>query len=118
MKRTEMPKKPSKRKRARAAEVDALREAIEERSGGWCEARLPLVCMGAATNIHHRLPEGAGGPATMANLIHLCGSGTTGCHGWVEHNRKACYPPEGNALLLRRGQDPENYPYIRPRRVT
>ena len=22
-----------------------------------------------------------------ANLIALCGSGTTGCHGWVESNR-------------------------------
>lgn len=21
------------------------------------------------------------------NLLHLCGSGTTGCHGWIEHHR-------------------------------
>jgi hypothetical protein len=26
-----------------------------------------------------------------ANLVTLCGSGTTGCHGWVETNREASY---------------------------
>lgn len=30
-----------------------------------------------------------------ANLITLCGSGTTGCHGWVEH-----HPAEAKALGL------------------
>lgn len=41
---------------------------------------------------HHRKPRGMGGtkdPAIndLANLLTLCGSGTTGCHGWVEANR-------------------------------
>ena len=44
------------------------------------------------TNIHHRRPRGAGGrsdPATNlpSNLLLLCGSGTTGCHGWIESHR-------------------------------
>lgn len=43
-------------------------------------------------SIHHRRPKGMGGskdPATNlpANLITLCGSGTTKCHGWVESHR-------------------------------
>jgi hypothetical protein len=31
---------------------------------------------------HHRQRRAIGGH-TVANLILLCGSGTTGCHGWV-----------------------------------
>lgn len=63
-------------------------------------------------SIHHRRPRGMGGskrPETdlPANLLTLCGSGTTGCHGWVERNR-------GDALsagfLLRQNQDPEEVP--------
>lgn len=39
----------------------------------------------------HRVGRGMGGTRQMwvnqpANLITLCGSGTTGCHGWVEAN--------------------------------
>lgn len=48
------------------------------------------------TNIHHRRPRGAGGssdPATNvpSNLLLLCGSGTTGCHGWIESHRTVAY---------------------------
>jgi 5-methylcytosine-specific restriction endonuclease McrA len=42
-------------------------------------------------SIHHRLPRGRGGENTAENLILLCGSGITGCHGWVEKNRTAAY---------------------------
>lgn len=43
-------------------------------------------------SIHHRRPRGMGGtkrPETdlPANLLTLCGSGTTGCHGQVESDR-------------------------------
>jgi hypothetical protein len=39
-------------------------------------------------NIHHRRNRGAGGssdPAINApsNLLTVCGTGTTGCHGWI-----------------------------------
>lgn len=45
-------------------------------------------------SIQHRRGRGTGGtslPDTNQppNLILLDGSGTTGCHGWVEHNRTA-----------------------------
>lgn len=35
---------------------------------------------------HHRQLQGSGGPDTPENRIMLCGSGTTGCHGWVHAN--------------------------------
>lgn len=43
-------------------------------------------------SLHHRVPRGMGGSKTSwinapSNLILLCGTGTTGCHGWVEANR-------------------------------
>ena len=44
-------------------------------------------------NIQHRRARGMGGthdPVVNAasNLIVLCGSGVTGCHGWVETHRE------------------------------
>lgn len=46
----------------------------------------------AVYSIHHRRPRGMGGTKLPwvdqpGNLITLCGSGTTGCHHWVERNR-------------------------------
>lgn len=43
-------------------------------------------------SVHHRRPRMMGGSKKPelhqpANLIALCGSGVTGCHGWVESNR-------------------------------
>jgi hypothetical protein len=45
-----------------------------------------------------------------ANLITLCGSGTTGCHGWVEH-----HPREARELGLsvsRNGLRPDCVPVL------
>jgi hypothetical protein len=36
---------------------------------------------------HHRRLRSGGGEDVLSNLIMLCGSGTTGCHGYVHHNR-------------------------------
>jgi hypothetical protein len=45
------------------------------------------------SSIHHRINRGAGGSGRLeraSNLIRLCGTGTTGCHGWItEHPDKA-----------------------------
>lgn len=64
------------------------------------------------TNLHHRRPRGAGGskdPATNlpSNLLWLCGSGTTGCHGWIESNRAAAIE---HGWLLRSWQTPIESP--------
>lgn len=44
---------------------------------------------------------------TPANLILVCGSGTTGCHGRIESNRTRAYE---DGLLLRADQTPTDVP--------
>lgn len=39
-------------------------------------------------SLQHRKKRSAGVDNRPCNLIVLCGSGTTGCHGWVEDNPK------------------------------
>lgn len=62
------------------------RGLVYDRSGGWCEVRLPGICFGRAGNFHHRQNKSQLGRWHPSNGLHLCGSGTTGCHGWItEH---------------------------------
>ena len=42
-----------------------------------------------------------------SNLLLLCGSGTEGCHGWVESNRTEALEL---GLLLRRSDTPSETP--------
>jgi hypothetical protein len=55
------------------------RELLAARSNGICE----LCSAARATNAHHRKNASQGGQWTPSNLLHLCGSGSTGCHGHV-----------------------------------
>lgn len=69
-----------------------------ERSGGLCEGRTPAcIAPGGSivgmprerVSIQHRRAQGMGGTDlaethNLANLLVLCGTGTSGCHGWVE----------------------------------
>lgn len=48
-------------------------------------------------------------PDTCANLLLLCGSGTTGCHGWVESNRFAA---RAVGLLVSQRADPAQVPVL------
>lgn len=72
----------STRKRQSLSDMRKSRPIVKARSRGRCEVRIPGKCLGRATNMHHRQREGVG-PSLDFNLIHLCGSGTTGCHGWI-----------------------------------
>lgn len=41
--------------------------------------------------LHHVVAKSLGGSDTEANLVPLCGDGTTGCHGLVEaHDQETC----------------------------
>lgn len=62
------------------------RDLLRIRSQGVCE-----ICgVAIATNWHHRKNRSQGGAHDLSNALHLCGSGTTGCHGMVtEHPIKA-----------------------------
>lgn len=56
-----------------------------------------------AWSVHHRRPRGMGGskdPETNSpkNLLLLCGSGVTGCHGYFESHREEGYESK---ILLR-----------------
>lgn len=55
------------------------RTLLRERAHGCCE----MCGKSGANNAHHRINQSQGGPDTLSNLLLLCGSGTTGCHGWV-----------------------------------
>ena len=75
-----------RQKRRNAARYNKARAEVIERSGGRCEAAVEGVCKVQGTNAHHKRMSGQGGPATPENLLWACGSGTTGCHGWIPAN--------------------------------
>lgn len=70
---------------------DETRFLVLARGQYKCErCRRDFMRMGVS--IHHRRPRMMGGSKNpdlhkASNLIALCGSGTSGCHGWVENNR-------------------------------
>ena len=83
------------------------REAVQKRSHGMCER-----CGGFGSNIHHRRPRGMGGTSTPedpTNLVMLCGSGTTGCHGWVESYRAKAWE-QGWLVPRRDPREPTDVP--------
>lgn len=64
-----------------------VRACIRERAGGFCE-RCGIRTVNDYS-IQHRKARGMGGTSDVAkarpsNGAWLCGSATTGCHGWVE----------------------------------
>ena len=98
----------STRKKQSLSDMRKSRPIVKARSRGMCEVRIPGVCEGRATNIHHRLPEGQGGKSEPSNLIALDGSGTTGCHGWIEHHREESYAA---GWLVHSWEDPAEVPW-------
>ncbi|MET8985927.1 HNH endonuclease signature motif containing protein [Nonomuraea wenchangensis] len=84
-----------------------LRALVEARDNGCvrCGAKVPRD----EDSVHHRIPRGRGGENTAENLLLLCGSGTTGCHGWVESHRTEAY---NAGYLVRTGFDPLDVPVL------
>jgi hypothetical protein len=104
-----LPKRRAKRKPRPPGEAKAeesARDLVYQRSHGVCEIQLPGVCLGRATNWHHRQGRGQGGEWRASNGLHVCGSGTTGCHGAVTNTngRRAEYVRNG--WIVGRNQDP------------
>ena len=82
---TECPK-PKRRRLKKLRQKDIplkSRRAVEERSGGRCEARLER-CAGKATEIHHLKPRSLCGSHDPVNLLHVC---SVPCHDAIT-NRK------------------------------
>lgn len=76
-----------------------IRGSLREREDRWC-ARCGLV---RATNAHHRKNRSQGGQDVLSNLLLLCGSGTTGCHGYITEHPAEAYE---NGWSVRSHQDP------------
>lgn len=92
------------------------RKIAVERDGMMC--RRCCRHIRGESSIHHRLPRGMGGSNSLAgsarverpcNLVRLCGSGVTGCHGWIEQNRDAAYR---TGWLVHRWADPAEVPIL------
>lgn len=53
-----------------------------------CGNELDHIWSGHSLHHRHMRSHPFRGLHLPANLIHLCGSGTTGCHGWVHNHPK------------------------------
>lgn len=72
------------------------RALVVDRADGRCEVCTKRLHVDGrwveAHSLHHRRARGMGGTTrpdtnSPANLLLVCGTGTTGCHGWIESNR-------------------------------
>lgn len=68
-----------------------VRRQVAERDRGWCRR-----CGARGTNVQHRIGRGMGGTSrvdvsSLAALVTLCGSGTTGCHGYLTEHPEEAY---------------------------
>lgn len=93
-----------------------VRETVLERDQYLC-FRCGRSILTTAYSVHHRRPRGMGGTSSAvanmpANALTMCGTGTTGCHGWLESHRR-------DALrlgwLLPQGIDPYLVPVLHHR---
>lgn len=78
------------------------RRLVDLRSGGRCEG-----CGRPATNFSHRCARSGGGLWLASNGLKLCGSGTTGCHGWIGANP---VPAEVVGWRVLSGEHPTDVP--------
>lgn len=93
---------------AEATEADC-RARVRHRSAGFCEAAIPGVCIGRGESMHHRFKAGQGGRWVPANILHTCGDGTRGCHGWIEANPDDA---EQRGMWIKSGDDPAAVPVL------
>lgn len=100
------------RKRRDTGPTPAQRAMVAERAAYCCELCGIRLHDGAAWgtehSFHHRQARGLGGTSRSesnapTNLLLVCGTGTTGCHGFIEAHRTSA---EQEGWLVRHGLDP------------
>jgi len=110
---TEKTPKPRKRAAKRSLGVSKeTRVAVLNRAKYRCEKCGTSLADSFYYSLHHRTPRGMGGSREVrlnlpSNLVAICGSGTTGCHGWIESNRSVS---EDDGWLVSRYQEPAEVP--------
>jgi hypothetical protein len=83
-----------------------LKSSLVERASGACE-----VCGSrSANNAHHRKNLSQGGTHELSNLLLLCGSGTTLCHGWITEHPGAAKREYGWSVW--RSDEPADVPVL------
>jgi hypothetical protein len=63
-----------------------VREAVTERSRGYCEAATP-ACKGTGQHLHHRKLRSQGGSNAEDNLLHVCFR----CHSYIHDHPAESY---------------------------
>jgi hypothetical protein len=87
---------------------EEVRQKVFMRAGWRCEKCGKRLNDNGYISVHHRKPRGMGGSKGIelnlpSNLMLLCGSGTTGCHGYIESHRSEAYE---QGWLVYRNADP------------
>jgi hypothetical protein len=87
-----------------AVAEEKARNIVRLRAGGVCEAAIPGICLGRHDTTHHRRKKRYADTRWVAsNLLGVCGSGTTGCHGYIEAHPSWA---QDEGLWLLEGDDP------------
>ncbi|GAB2702551.1 hypothetical protein BKA24_001661 [Microbacterium marinum] len=76
--------KPARRHVATGADLRALNDLVDARDQQRCIRCGEVIWEGGSR--HHRRLRSRGGDDVASNLVLACGSGTTGCHGWMHAN--------------------------------
>ena len=88
-----------------------MRAAVMKRADNCCE-RCGQSIVNIPGSIHHRSARRMGGRKganTLTNLVLLCGTGTTGCHGEIESYRQKA---KAAGWIVSSWESPETVPLI------
>lgn len=78
--------------KATRKDIEAARTLVRARDEQRCQMCGRWLWESGSYSVHHRLNRGRGGSALLERasiLIHLCGDGVLGCHGWVTNHPEA-----------------------------
>lgn len=106
--KTPLQRTPMKRTRQRPTVPPEVRELLQARSGGWCEARLP-GCTAQATDACHRIARKAGGRRDDFHRLSGLWHGCRTCHRWATERPAEAYEL---GLALKEHQDPSKEPMV------
>jgi 5-methylcytosine-specific restriction endonuclease McrA len=87
-----------------------VRTDVLERDDFTCQ-RCKVSVLGRAYSLHHRKGRHGADAHARSNLVVLCGSGASGCHGHVHQHPTESYR-DGWMVHRLGGEDPEDVPLI------